>query len=155
MLAIRLDERTANLFTCGNDGHPFQCTRCSFVTDFQDCLLPHELYHQFATIPAAAAENDDLTCEKYRLISPSKISFEQHLTKFHAPIAESQGTELNDNGGNGEKTYKNNYDVKRKKPFQCKVNENPKINMNLTKYILMDAIWNLGVWKNISPKRWT
>lgn len=118
--AIRLDAQTHNLYGCGSNGHKFQCMKCSFSTDFQDCLFPHNLYHQCAD---GIAENriveasiDDFPCEQCQLILPSEDLSKQHMKMFHATV---------------ETALENQLDVDdlNEMPFHCKVSVSfPKIN---------------------------
>lgn len=114
--AIHLDEQTTNLYGYGKNGHKFQCMKCSFSTDFQDCLFPHNLYHlcgeSIAENKIAEADIDDFPCENCQLILPSEELFKQHMTMFHAPIIiDNQQIDLNDE----------DLDEQQQKSFQCEV----------------------------------
>lgn len=114
--AIRLNEDTANLFVCGNNEHRFQCAQCSFSTDFQDCLLPHSLYHHSITaIPVAA--NDDFACKNCQLILPSVVLFDRHATIFHAQTVEPLKNQDND----GDHKRNGNVNGMQEKLFQYTV----------------------------------
>lgn len=117
---IRFDAETIQLYTRGKNEHHFQCVQCAFSTDFQDCLFPHRLYHQYADSIAAItiAANGDFLCENCQLILPSKMLFDQHMTTFHTETMETmenQQLELGDTSNN------ENNDGIHKKPFQCPV----------------------------------
>lgn len=116
--AIRLDEPTINLYDCGNDGHKFQCIKCSFSTDHQDCLFPHRLYHQCADNitenKIADATIDDFACDNCRLILPSDELFKQHMKMFHAPLETALENQQIDLVGVDSDQLQQN-------PLQCKV----------------------------------
>lgn len=118
--AIRLDEQTAKLYGCGGgSGHKFQCTKCVFSTDFQDCLFPHSLYHRCAdriegnkAIDGATA--NDFPCENCQLILPTEELFKQHMVIFHASETECRQMDPDDNVDGGDGSCND-------EGFQCKV----------------------------------
>lgn len=120
--AIRLDEQTTKLYGCGGkSAHKFQCTKCAFSTDFQDCLFPHCLYHQCAdgiegnkAIDGAVVE--DFPCESCQLILPTGKLFQQHMTMFHASV----DTEIV-NKQIDTSDHVDDVDCTNEETFQCKV----------------------------------
>lgn len=128
--AIRLDEQTTKLYGCGGkSGHKFQCTKCVFATDFQDCLLPHSLYHQCAyslegnkTIDGAA---EDFACKNCQIILPTEELFKQHMTMFHASV----DTEVK-NGQIALSDQDNDAGCSNDEGFQCKVSVFPTPSKN-------------------------
>lgn len=119
--AIQLDEPTTNLYILGNDNHKFQCVQCPFSTNFQDCLFPHLLHHQCADIDSAQP-TDDFACENCRIILPSKVLFNQHMTTFH--ISQNTHAEQNQidwaHGDDDHNTHKVNDQI-QENLFQCLV----------------------------------
>lgn len=80
--AIRLDKQTANDFINGKNGRKFQCERCSFSTDFLDCLTPHSLMHHNAVKDGEII--NEFACKSCSVILPTEHSFEQHKQLFHS-----------------------------------------------------------------------
>lgn len=95
LAAIRIDEQAANLFACGNSNEStFKCKKCSYSTNFQDCLVPHTLIHR-----ENATENShpimDFQCKHCHLILPSEILLHEHLDLFHSnETADDNSTDL-------------------------------------------------------------
>lgn len=126
---IRLDHGTADAYTCGENNHKFQCTQCSYSTNFPDNLFPHHLNHQCADVNS---ENEivNFPCQICRIILPSKILFNQHMATFHSPTKVVK-RQVNLDYGNDDYNSDKNEDEIQEKPFQCLVSfflfEIPKI----------------------------
>lgn len=80
---IRLDEQTANCFINGQQGQKFQCVKCSYSTDFVDCLTPHSLLHRIEHTIQDFQINE-FSCETCHLILPSECLFKEHILLFHS-----------------------------------------------------------------------
>lgn len=112
---IKLGESTANLYGTGETGQRFQCRRCSFSTNFIDCLVPHSLFHQ-------NIDNDDdleienFPCTNCHLTLPSKASLIAHFSTFHDEDQNNPSINTED-GDCSENTSKPN------ETLQCTVSE--------------------------------
>lgn len=156
--AIRLDEQTTKLYGCdGRSGHKFQCMKCVFSTNYQDCLFPHSLYHQCADNIAANklvvddVAIDDFPCKNCQIILPSEELFKQHMTAFHVSTEtsiENSQTDLNDTDDDAT-------DHSSDEKFQCKVSISKSPDRNHFKKLtssfptFFSSISRTGMRKNI------